>query len=149
MRSLLIPTQITESSAVQISKLRFISEKIDRQVQSILLQVALVPFKSLPECGLLFPLFMAGGDTVNPAHVAEIRMRLQLLRKHRAFQKLERVSEVLEELWILRSCETRRDVSAAADVNENMSQSFGDEPAPFYSSEMAITDTENDSGWIY
>jgi transcriptional activator protein UGA3 len=79
-----------------------IQDKIRTQVQETIRHVEKIPPESLPGCGILFPLFMAGGDATEEAHMQAIQARLQLLEQHRAFGNIKRARDVLEELWRLR-----------------------------------------------
>jgi hypothetical protein len=58
-----------------------------------------VPEGSLAECSLLFPLFIAGGEAEDAAHIERIRNRLYTMNKWRRFRNVNACREVLEELW--------------------------------------------------
>lgn len=77
--------------------------KIARAVHDTIHRINRIPIQSLPECGLVFPLFMAGGDATEVTHIETIRLRLGALLAHRGFKNILRCSEVLEELWRLRA----------------------------------------------
>jgi transcriptional activator protein UGA3 len=79
-----------------------IQEKMKTQVQETIRHVERIPPESLPGCGILFPLFMAGGDATEEAHMQSVQARLQVLEQHRAFGNIKRARDVLEELWRLR-----------------------------------------------
>jgi transcriptional activator protein UGA3 len=83
--------------------LSFFKGKIVTAVQKTMSHIQKIPHLSLPECGLLFPLFMAGGDTLEASHIEIIRSRLQILLENRLFGNIARASEVLEEFWRLRT----------------------------------------------
>lgn len=77
--------------------------KIAKAVEDTMYHINRIPIQSLPECGLVFPLFMAGGDTTEASHIETVRLRLSALLAHRGFKNILRCSEVLEELWRLRA----------------------------------------------
>jgi transcriptional activator protein UGA3 len=79
-----------------------VKDKIATAVQRTMSHIQKIPLVSLPECGLLFPLFMAGGDTLEASHIEIVRSRLHLLLGNRRFGNIARASEVLEEFWRLR-----------------------------------------------
>ena len=77
-----------------------INRKIARQVGAIIQHVANMPLKCLPECTLLFPLFMAGGETTSKLEIQSIRERLQHIATYRHFRNATSALSVLEELWL-------------------------------------------------
>ena len=79
-----------------------ISSKLSQSVNSTIIHIQQVPVQSLPECGLLFPLFMVGGDTLEAKNIELVRLRIQTLLKDRGFGNIGKAQEVLEELWRLR-----------------------------------------------
>lgn len=85
------------------SALPAINALIAAQVSAILGYLAQIPLTSLPETGMLFPIFMAGGDTERAAEMEMIRMRLRNMTEFRGFGNIRRASEVLEELWRARA----------------------------------------------
>jgi hypothetical protein len=74
--------------------------KIARQASVIVQHVRNMPLKCLPECTLLFPLFMAGGETTSKADIQFIRERLQHIATYRHFHNAASALSVLEELWL-------------------------------------------------
>ena len=79
-----------------------ISSKLDQSLSSTIKHIENIPVQSLPECGLLFPLFMVGGDTLEAENIELVRSRMETLRRDRGFGNIGRAQEVLEELWRLR-----------------------------------------------
>jgi hypothetical protein len=61
-----------------------------------------VPEGSLAECSLLFPLFIAGGEAEDAAHIEHIRDRLYTMNKWRRFRNVDACREVLEDVWAQR-----------------------------------------------
>jgi hypothetical protein len=82
--------------------LPLIKDKIATAVQKAISNIERIALLSLPECGLLFPLFMVGGDTLEACYIEIVRSRLQLLLENRRFGNIARAIEVLEEFWRLR-----------------------------------------------
>lgn len=77
-----------------------LSPKFSQQVSSIISSVEQMPAECLPECTLLFPLFMAGGcETVDTDQACFIRKRLVDMERFRKFQNVAAALDVLEELW--------------------------------------------------
>lgn len=76
-----------------------IASKIASAVDTTMQHISLLHMQALPECGLLLPLFLAGGDTLKPEHMEVVRARIIALREHRRFGNLGRAMEVLDELW--------------------------------------------------
>jgi transcriptional activator protein UGA3 len=83
--------------------LETVTAKIEAAVDDTMFHIGLIPMQALPECGLLFPLFMAGGDTLKPTQIEVVRARLTALKEHRGFGNLGSATEVLEELWRCRA----------------------------------------------
>ena len=79
-----------------------IVSKLSESINSTIARIEQIPSQSLPECGLLFPLFMVGGETREAKHIEMVRVRIQTLLKDRGFGNLAKAQEVLEELWRLR-----------------------------------------------
>ncbi|ETI26756.1 hypothetical protein G647_10201 [Cladophialophora carrionii CBS 160.54] len=79
-----------------------VEAKIQTQVHNILSHLDRIPLESLPECGILLPLFMAGGEALEEAHRHKISSRLRYLAEHRGFQNIEHSIDILEELWRMR-----------------------------------------------
>lgn len=96
----------TESSTRDPSPHRSISDslqaKVQAQVQDILLHVSEIPIGESPETGLLFPLFLAGGEAIEVSQIDSVRTRLERIVEKRRFQNVTKALEVLEELWGLR-----------------------------------------------
>lgn len=76
-----------------------IDKKISHQCSAIVHHASNMPLKCLPECTLLFPLFMAGGETASKADIQFIRQRLHHIATFRRFQNAASALSVLEELW--------------------------------------------------
>jgi hypothetical protein len=76
---------------------------IDRQIAAectaILTLLSAIPTSSLPESGILFPLFIAGGDTRSGGEVRFVRQRLFEMERCRGFKNIALAKEVLEEVW--------------------------------------------------
>ncbi|GME62124.1 hypothetical protein BBP40_011199 [Neofusicoccum parvum] len=81
------------------SELRELEVKIADEVANTLLQVSAVPSNDFPECALLFPLFMAGGEATEDTDIATIRARIGITYKLRRFRNVLEALEVLEEVW--------------------------------------------------
>ena len=77
-----------------------IGKKIARQISSVVHHAMNMPLKCLPECTLLFPLFMAGGETTSKSDIIFIRDRLQHIATYRHFKNAASALSVLEELWL-------------------------------------------------
>ncbi|KAJ5946180.1 transcriptional regulator family: Fungal Specific TF [Penicillium verhagenii] len=80
-----------------------LSSKITGQVAAIVSSVAQMPTRSLPECALLFPLFLAGGEVTLKYHIQSIRNRMLDMIHSRAFRNVEVALSILEKLWERRS----------------------------------------------
>ncbi|KAJ5140970.1 hypothetical protein N7448_004378 [Penicillium atrosanguineum] len=78
------------------------SSKAGFQVASIVGYVEQMPTRSLPECTLLFPLFLAGGEATDESHIKCIRNRMIDMIESRGFRNVEVALSVLEKLWRLR-----------------------------------------------
>ncbi|ETS81094.1 hypothetical protein PFICI_06096 [Pestalotiopsis fici W106-1] len=79
-----------------------LNQKIRRHVESICAKVRDMPTGCLPECTLLFPLFMAGGEAEELAHIAVIREKMRVINENRRFRNIEVCLQILDELWRLR-----------------------------------------------
>lgn len=77
-----------------------IARKIVKQVSAVVRHVGDMPLRCLPECTLLFPLFMAGGETTSKVEILFIRGRLQHIATYRHFHNAASALSVLEELWL-------------------------------------------------
>ena len=76
-----------------------IQDKIEMHAEEVLNHVAKVPLGATPESPLLFPLFIAGGEVLQPAHMDTVRSRLKHTLEQRRFLNIATALEVLEELW--------------------------------------------------
>lgn len=81
------------------SYMHILNQKIRRQVDTIVVNVSEMPMECLPECTLLFPLFLAGGEAEDERHIQYIRYRLGCLGKFRHFRNVDVALEILERLW--------------------------------------------------
>lgn len=73
--------------------------KIEKHVENILNCVAEVPLGATPESPLLFPLFIAGGEALQPDQIEAVRKRVRNTLEQRRFQNISTALEVLEDLW--------------------------------------------------
>jgi transcriptional activator protein UGA3 len=85
------------------SQTYLLNQKIQNQVQLIIQNVSEMPLNCLPECTLLFPLFLAGGEAQEDRHREYIRYRMESLGNFRRFKNVDVALEVLEELWANRN----------------------------------------------
>lgn len=76
--------------------------KIRKHIESICVGVRDMPVGCLPECTLLFPLFMAGGEAEEFSHIAVIREKMRTINQCRRFQNVEVCLQILDELWRMR-----------------------------------------------
>ena len=79
-----------------------LDELIAEQVRELVALFEIIPYQSMPEGGLLFPVFIAGGETMDNEFIAIIRTRLQGFKAHRGFTHISLAEDVLEELWRLK-----------------------------------------------
>lgn len=79
---------------------------ISMEVTEILVSIVSIPLNAHPECVLLFPLFIAGGEAIDPCDVQIVRTRLRLIDENRGFRNIQRACEVLEEVWATPSTNT-------------------------------------------
>ncbi len=79
-----------------------IISKMKESINSTVHHIQNIPIQSLPECGLLFPLFMVGGETLEAKTIELVKVRIETLRNDRGFGNIGKAQEVLEELWRLR-----------------------------------------------
>lgn len=77
--------------------------KISQVVQTMIECLETMPAGCLPECTLLFPLFMAGGEARNLDHIRIIRQRLVDVLESRHFRNVKAALEVLDEVWKVRA----------------------------------------------
>lgn len=80
-----------------------LSERIENQVSRICDEIRQMPPGCLPECTLLFPLFLAGGEAEAEAQISTIRERMVEIYENRNFENFRSALIVLEELWRLRA----------------------------------------------
>lgn len=92
-----------------------LSLKATAQSASIVESIEKMPTRSLPECTLLFPIFLAGGEATDEAHIKIIRHRMLDMIESRGFRNVEIALSVLEKLWRLRSA--RRSVGSPVRVD--------------------------------
>lgn len=83
-----------------------LDRKLATPVRSIVEAVEKMPVRCLPETTLLFPLFMAGGETNNADQIRIIRQRMLDIVNYRHFHNVEVALTVLDELWRLRAGNT-------------------------------------------
>ncbi|EKG21271.1 hypothetical protein MPH_01414 [Macrophomina phaseolina MS6] len=83
-----------------------LDRKMATPVQSIVEAVEKMPVRCLPETTLLFPLFMAGGETNQADQIRIIRQRMLDIVNYRHFHNVEVALTVLDELWRLRAGNT-------------------------------------------
>lgn len=76
-----------------------LNQKIAKEVASILKHVEKMPSACLPECTLLFPLFLAGGESQNVSQQQFVRQRMQEIATFRHFENVSIGLRVLEEVW--------------------------------------------------
>lgn len=76
------------------------------EVQVVLENIAKIPEDAHPDGILLFPLFMAGGETTCLQDMEIIRSRLRSIDTIRGFRNVLRACEVLEEVWRTRTTAT-------------------------------------------
>ena len=87
------------SRAHNIEYQEMLQVKISNQVKATILAVQQMPAECLPECTLLFPLFMAGGEASTDEQTAFIRKRLNDMERFRRFENVAKALDILEELW--------------------------------------------------
>ncbi|KAF2140875.1 uncharacterized protein K452DRAFT_288281 [Aplosporella prunicola CBS 121167] len=80
-----------------------LDRKIAGPVQAIIENAEKMPLRCLPETTILFPLFMAGGETDDENQVRAIRQRLLDIVQYRHFRNVDVALAVLDELWRLRA----------------------------------------------
>lgn len=77
--------------------------KIAHVVENMVECLETMPLGCLPESGLLFPLFVAGGEARVPAHIDFIRRRMLVILDSRQFANVRMALVVLDELWLVRA----------------------------------------------
>lgn len=83
-------------------RIDILEAKIAVEVTNTLSYVACIPIGGAPEAALLFPLFIAGGETNDELQMEIIKDRLQRNLEKRNFQNISRSLEILESLWTQR-----------------------------------------------
>lgn len=78
-----------------------LSLKTASEVAAVVANINEMPTRSLPECTLLFPLFLAGGEASQEAHIKSIRPKMLDMIESRGFRNVEVALSVLEKLWRL------------------------------------------------
>ena len=78
-----------------------LEHNIAEEVTCIVEKSAEMPLRCLPECTLLFPLFMAGGEAESEDQIHTIRQRMRKMVEFRRFLNVQIALTVLEELWSL------------------------------------------------
>lgn len=92
---------------------------IPSEVQVVLENIAKIPEDAHPDGILLFPLFMAGGETTNLQDMEIIRSRLRSIDTIRGFRNVLRAYEVLEEVWQTRANATEHNSVEWKDILRN------------------------------
>ncbi|CAG7991928.1 unnamed protein product [Penicillium salamii] len=78
-----------------------LSPKTAHEVATVVANINKMPTRSLPECTLLFPLFLAGGEASEESHIKSIRHKMLDMIESRGFRNVEVALSVLEKLWRL------------------------------------------------
>jgi hypothetical protein len=78
-----------------------LSAKTANEVASMVTNIDRMPTRSLPECTLLFPLFLAGGEATKETHIKSIRHKMLDMIESRGFRNVQVALSVLEKLWRL------------------------------------------------
>lgn len=73
--------------------------KIQDGVLTVLQHAAGITSDSIVETALLFPLFMAGSEATDHAHMHMIRSRLELMQRKRPFKNIQQALGVLKDVW--------------------------------------------------
>ncbi|KAJ5223074.1 transcriptional regulator family: Fungal Specific TF [Penicillium citrinum] len=84
------------------SQVEDLSLKATAQAASIVETIEQMPTRSLPECTLLFPIFLAGGEATAESHIKVIRDRMLDMIESRGFRNVGVALSVLEKLWRLK-----------------------------------------------
>lgn len=92
---------------------------IPSESQTVLENIAKIPEDAHPDGILLFPLFMAGGETANLQDMEIIRSRLRSIDTIRGFRNVLRACEVLEEVWQTRTTATEHNSVEWKDILRN------------------------------
>jgi hypothetical protein len=72
---------------------------IQAEVGVILQHTALIPVFGFVESALLFPLFIAGSETMDHDSLDIIRVRMRGMSRKRDFNNIQQALCVLEEVW--------------------------------------------------
>ncbi|KAK4493643.1 hypothetical protein PRZ48_014828 [Zasmidium cellare] len=72
---------------------------IEEHTSHIVQCISRLPAGCLPECTLLFPLFIAGGESRNADHQQVIEDRMHAIFQNRSFANVEIALDVLKEVW--------------------------------------------------
>jgi transcriptional activator protein UGA3 len=80
-----------------------LAHNISKQVILAIQHVEAMPIACLPECTLLFPLFLAGGEITDAIMMQKIRNRMNEIVAHRRFENVKIGLDVLEEVWDVKS----------------------------------------------
>lgn len=83
--------------------------KIDSQVAIIVDAMMQLPAGCLPECTLLFPVFIAGGESRSAIDQEAVRARMTTILTSRSFENVRVALDVLEEVWDVHSRTTPLD----------------------------------------
>ncbi|KAJ5758112.1 uncharacterized protein N7511_006806 [Penicillium nucicola] len=78
-----------------------LSLKITHEVGEMVANIDKMPTRSLPECTLLFPIFLAGGEATEETHIKSIQHKMHDMIESRGFRNVEVALGVLEKLWRL------------------------------------------------
>lgn len=95
-----------EASRCPANEKDSLSEKIKNERTTIMMAIDSIPAGDPAESALLFPLFIAGSEVVDPQDCAKIRTRLQAALVRRQFRNITQALEVLEQIWHLRYTES-------------------------------------------
>jgi hypothetical protein len=79
-----------------------IPSKISTQVNIIVSNIRQMPERCLPECTLLFPLFIAGAEATQQRQIMCIKEKMQSVIHSRSFKNVEVALSLLETVWRLR-----------------------------------------------
>jgi hypothetical protein len=89
--------------------------KVQTEVLTVLQHTARIPSTGIVESAILFPLFIAGGETTDHAHMDMIYKRLNEMLGKRQFKNIQQAMEALKEVWEQRKA--RQDGSDDCDVD--------------------------------
>lgn len=80
-----------------------VEPRIQEHTVNIVQCISQLPAGCLPECTLLFPLFIAGGETRVFEHQQLIEERMHAIFENRSFANVEIALDVLKEVWDVQS----------------------------------------------